>query len=230
MIRPLGIAEIRPTFREAVRADRRPDGIGECCGGFDCDGGIRCPGDAETELVVFDAKVGGSGQDHGVWEQPGGRGTGSVSRAPARVPRQVIDGDVGGIVKDNLTKAGSVTLEIDSCQASAFSERILPDIRDTVGDDDAGQATAALKRIVRNVRNAAAHHDVGEPAAKSESLEPDDNDIVGDDDPAQTAANERRRKTNKAIWQRDMSQAGATPEHLTPNEGDAAADRQVGQA
>ena len=72
-------------------------------------------------------------------------------RVPARRPRQVIDGRIVVTVEHIRTKAGGVTLEIDSCQAGASAERLVPDAGDAVGNRNAGQAGATTERPAPDV-------------------------------------------------------------------------------
>ena len=69
--------------------------------------------------------------------QQGWRRAGPV--VPARSPRQVVEGQIVVICERFVTKAGDVTLEIDSCQALAIGECPGPNGSDAVGDGDAGQ-------------------------------------------------------------------------------------------
>ena len=187
------------------------------------------PGDGEPELIRPHAEAGIAGLHLRVPQR--GRTT-AKRRAPARGPRQVIDGRIVVTVEHSRTNAGGVTLEIDSCQAGAVIERIVSDAGDAVGDRDAGQAGAVIERIVPDAGDAVGDRDVGQAGAVSERPVPDAGDAVGDRDAGQAGAVRERLvpDAGDAVGDRDAGQAGAVIERLVPDAGDAVGDRDAGQA
>ena len=162
IIRPLGIAEIGRAAGEGVGSHRRPGGIGQVRAGFHHDDHVAGPGDDEPKLIRPHAKAGIAGLHLRLPQR--GRTT-AKRRAPARGPRQVIDGRIVVTVEHIRTNAGGVTLEIDSRQAGAASERLVPDAGDAVGDRDAGQAGAASERLVPDAGDAVGDRDAGQAGA-----------------------------------------------------------------
>ena len=184
IIRPLGIAEIGRAAGEGVGSHRRPDGIGQVRAGFHHDDQVAGPGDGEPEPIRPHAEAGIAGLHQRVPQR--GRTT-AKRRAPARGPRQVIDGRIVVTVEHSRTKAGGVTLE---------KRNAVPDAGDAVGDRDAGQAGAAIERPVPDAGDAVGDRDAGQAGAARERIVPDAGDAVGDRDAGQAGA-VRERTVNR---------------------------------
>ena len=61
-----GFAEMEQAVGERHVRQRRPNRIGEICGGFDHDGDGGGAGDVESKLILLDAKIAVAGLDQRV--------------------------------------------------------------------------------------------------------------------------------------------------------------------
>ena len=80
MIRPFRIAEIVRATDEGIGSQRRPDGIGQFCGGFHHDNTAAGPADGEPESTHMNAEARIAGLD---LRQPRRGRTTTKRRAPA---------------------------------------------------------------------------------------------------------------------------------------------------
>ena len=143
IIRPLGVAEIGRAAGEGVGCHRRPNRMGQVRAGFQHDDEVAGPGDGEPKPIRPHTEVGAAGLRLRVPQH--GRNTFVISgtpkgvkAGPARDPRQVIDGRRVIILERTRANAGGVTPEVNSSQASAVGERLVPDAGDWIAIDHAG--------------------------------------------------------------------------------------------
>ena len=136
--------------------------------------------------------------------------------------------------KRKRSNARGVSLKICAGQSGAVPERTVvqtaPDVSDTVGDGDGGQAAAVIERTVSDAGDAARDSDAGQVEAVKERIVPDAGDAAGNGDVGQ--AGDRKCSfpdVGDAVGDSDTAQAGAPMERRVPNARDAVGNRDAGQ-
>ena len=141
---------------------------------------------------------------------------------------------IAGVVIPGTTFADLIplchcALKSNICQARAISERILPDARDAVRDDDARQARATGERRIPDARDAVRDVNARQARAFAERIIPDARDAVRDGDACQTRATIERvpPDARDAVRDGDARQVRATVERRIPDARDAVRNNKI---
>jgi len=249
MILRFRVAEVDRVGSQHVGLQREPGWVCQATTSFDYSPHAAGPSHGEAELAVLETKGVGSQNS---WAPKGG-GTTSASGTPAKRARQVIDRDL--TIKDIITKAASVSLDIHSCETWAIGKRLPSDAVDASGDRDAGQvgapgkrpssdaghsggnrevgqAPAAMKHVVLDGANAGAEGEVAHAGAVAEGSVPDTGHAVGDGDAYQAGAARERLGSDarNRVSERGIGQVKAAVKRRVPDGEDPIGDRDASQA